>query len=345
MRNQPEAVFFLHCSQNKSEVVLKEVVGDEPVRQYNAYLLPDDALKLPPSAIFKHHPGERQGPRRKYIPGSEWLYLKIYAPKISASRLLLKLRPILRKKFSHGKIRRWFFVRYEDHAPHLRVRMLVDPMDINEILGAFKAKLEDRVRQHVIREYQVDVYSRELERYHYAGIEKTEIFFWASSELVLQAISSISDPSALALFALRSTLEILRNFILEEEDLVVFCYQSYTLFLTEFKVTKLYVELDRKYRKLQKAIEGVLDESNGKYPGAQWISSRQFLRTVRDLVQNTAGDATERNQFLSSIVHMHINRIFTDEARKQEMVTYYLLYKFLLAKKGKAKHTGSTPAS
>lgn len=343
--NQPEAIFFLHCSQNKSEVVLKEVIGDEPARQYNAYLLPDDGFKLPPSAIFKDHPGERRGTRRKYIPGSEWLYLKIYAPKISASRLLLKLRPILRKKFSHGRIRRWFFVRYEDHAPHIRVRMLVDQMDINEILGAFKVKLEDRVRQHVVREYQIDVYSRELERYHYAGIEKTEIFFWASSELVLQAIDSITEPSALFLFALRSTFEILLNFIREEEDLLVFCYQSYTLFLTEFKVTKLHVELDRKYRKLQQEIEAALDESNVKYLSAQWKSTRYFLRTVRDLAQNPAGDATERNQFLSSIVHMHVNRIFTDEPRKQEMITYYLLYKFLLAKKGKAKHTGERPAS
>ncbi|WPU98414.1 lantibiotic dehydratase [Mucilaginibacter sp. cycad4] len=343
LRNPPEAIFFLHCIRNKSEVVLKEVITGEQVRQYNAYLLPDEVFKLPPSAIFKHHSGERRGSRRKYIPGSEWLYLKIYAPKISASRLLLKLRPILRKRFSHGKIRRWFFVRYEDHAPHLRVRMLVDRRDINEVLGAFKVKLEDRIRQHVVREYQVDVYSRELERYHYAGIEKTEIFFWASSELVLQAISSITGPSVLFLFALRSTLEILRNFIQEDEDLVFFCYQSYARFLTEFKVTKLHVELDRKYRKLQKEIEAALVESNEKYLSAKWKSTRHFLRTIRDLAQNRAGDTPEKNQFLSSIVHMHVNRIFTDEPRKQEMVTYYFLYKFLLAKKGRAKHHGRIP--
>jgi len=337
LRNAPETIFFLDCIRNKNEVVLKEIINDEPVRQYNAYLLPDVALKLPPMGIFKSALGNLPALHRKFVPGSEWLYLKIYAPKMSSSRLLLKLRPILRRKFSHGPVRRWFFIRYEDHAPHLRLRMQVDPMDTGEVLSAFKTKLEDRIRQHVVREYQVDVYSRELERYNYAGMEKTETFFWVSSELVIQAITTVTNDEELYLFALKSTLTILRTFIRQEDVLIDFCYQSYAQFSAEFKVTKLHVELDQKYRKLQKDINNALDDKNEKFLNPKRKTVKNFVRSLIRLAESPDNNTTDRYQYLSSIVHMHVNRVFAEEARKQEMITYYLLYKFLLAKKGKAR--------
>jgi uncharacterized protein YeeX (DUF496 family) len=54
----------------------------------------------------------------------------------------------------------------------------VNPEMISEILLAFKTKLEDRIQQHVIREFQIDVYNRELERYAAGGIENTENGFF-----------------------------------------------------------------------------------------------------------------------------------------------------------------------
>ncbi|MGZ4015926.1 MAG: lantibiotic dehydratase C-terminal domain-containing protein, partial [Mucilaginibacter sp.] len=35
----------------------------------------------------------------------------------------------------------------------------------------------------------------------------------------------------------------------------------------------------------------------------------------------------QMQRWLSDLIHMHLNRLFTDNARKQELVLYYLLLK------------------
>jgi len=334
-RRKAEVLFFLQCIRNKQEVILKEVISTENVRQYNAYLLPDTPIPLPPFLRFTHHVKMSNQLRRKFMPGSEWLYLKIYAPKAGASRMLLLLRPILRRAFSHGGIRKWFFIRYEDHAPHIRLRMQVNTGDITEILTAFKTRLEDRIRQHVVREYQVDVYSRELERYAFGGIERTEDFFWASSELVMRAISITGDKDDLHLFGLKSAKVIIACFIPDPDEQLSFCYRSYEQFLPEFGPVKMHVELDRKYRQLQQGINRVLDEKNKAYFGPGEKTAKRFLRSTQALAGEPQDEGPDRLDYLGSIVHMHLNRVFAEEARKQEMITYYLLYKYLLAVKGR----------
>ena len=48
----------------------------------------------------------------------------------------------------------------------------------------------------------------------------------------------------------------------------------------------------------------------------------------------------DKEDLLASMIHMHLNRIFNEDSRKQEMIVYYLLYKFLLSEKGRQKKTG-----
>lgn len=105
-----------------------------------------------------------------------------------------------------------FFVRYEDPAPHLRLRLQVDLADISPILQAFKTRLQGRVRQQVIQEFQIGVYARELERYASAGIALIERFFSASSALVLLYIQKSARAAApqryhFALYTIRWLIE------------------------------------------------------------------------------------------------------------------------------------------
>ena len=332
-RHEHEILFFCKTIRQKKEIILREFLPQPVVRQFNTYLLPAQPLVFPLAESGK--PDQQTSAKRKYMPGSEWLYLKIYTPRAGASRLLLLLQSILAKRYSHGKISKWFFIRYDDHAPHIRFRMKVAPEDISEVLMAFKTKLEDRIQQHVVREYQLDVYSRELERYAGGGIERTEDFFWASSELVLKFLKKARHgmSSTAHHFALYTTQVIINEFIPGQEDQLVFMLESYQLFLAEFAEGKVKVALDKKYRELSAAIQAAMTSTDAALGSGSVKSGERFVRVLKKIQQYLVPEQEKRLAYIRSIIHMHLNRVFTDEPRKQEMITYYLLYKYQLSVK------------
>jgi thiopeptide-type bacteriocin biosynthesis protein len=344
-----DLLFFANCIRGRKEAVLKEYFLAEPggslitdatgvnfANQFNACVLPGAMIgqvprRLPAQATEKI--------KRKLMPGSEWLYLKIYTSRIGSKRLLLKILPLLRRRYAHAKVSRWFFVRYEDQSSHLRLRMQIDPKDVSAILTAFKKALEDGVTQHVIREYQIDVYHRELERYQRGGMILTEDFFWASSELAVQYLKPKPAEFLFQTFqvAFRTVLDIVRCFSVDALASLRFVEESYQQFIPEFEARKLKIELDRKYRELQKSLKQVADD-DGFYRAAGLLKSgRQFMRSLTTLASGMKTGEGETDNYLRSIIHMHLNRLFINDARKQEMITYYLLYKFLLSERARDK--------
>ncbi len=64
--------------------------------------------------------------RRKFIPGSRWLYFKIYTGIKTADEVATRtLLPLLRELYEAKLIDDWFFIRYTDPDFHLRLRLLV----------------------------------------------------------------------------------------------------------------------------------------------------------------------------------------------------------------------------
>ncbi len=339
--NNAEILFFVSCIRQKKQVTLQEFLEKGPIRQYNACILPVTPIStLLPQVAKTVKKTAQKVVRRKFAPGSDWLYLKIYSPRTGTDGLLLKMQGILRKRYRHGRVFQWFFIRYEDHAPHIRLRLKIIPDDIGEILMAFNARLQDHIQQQVIREYQIDVYSRELERYAAAGIDHTEHFFWASSELVIRFIqirTSHGQPASylFALYTLRSMLSV---FIQDRQEQLLFTLHGYQQFLPEFESRSIRVDLDKKYRELSEEIRASLLQKDGAMLSGSVKAGKRFTNALKRLQKVLVTDPEIRNGYLRSIFHMHLNRIFMDESRKQEMITYYLLYKFINAqiKQGKA---------
>ncbi|MES2267485.1 MAG: lantibiotic dehydratase [Bacteroidota bacterium] len=331
--------FFANCIRQKKEAVLKEFLDQPIIKQYNAYLLPSEPLVLPE---FVKPSRATKPAQRKFMPGSEWLYLKVYAPRIGVNRLLLRLAPLLNKRYSGHKIDQWFFIRYEDHAPHIRLRLKIEPAAISKLLLAFKTKLEDHIQQQVIREFQVDIYTRELERYAAGGIENTERLFWASSELVLHFLKAnqTSPLTSSHAFALYSTHKIIEQFINQPEQQIKFTLESFQQFLPEFTDKPIKVALDRKYRELTPDIIAAFRQHDPAILSGSLKAGTNFTASLQVVTTHMANKLDE--DYLRSIVHMHLNRIFTDESRKQEMICYYLLHKYLLSMKGRNKRSGQT---
>ena len=123
----------------------------------------------------------------------------------------------------------------------------------------------------------------------------------------------------------------------EAEDQLAFLLESYGQFLPEISGEKPKVELDRKYRELSQEIQYVMQTADPSLWSGSVTAGKRFLQMLQGLRQNLVSRQDNKRYYLRSIIHMHLNRLFTEEARKQEMVTYYLLYKYRLSVKGRNK--------
>jgi len=342
-----DILFFAACIKQKKTIIIKEFLIDEGsgnllrsaqrndfVRQFNACVLPSGPINLPVMNACKNNSARLQ---RKFMPGSEWLYLKVYSPRSGAGKLLLKLIPLFRRRYRHGGIKKWFFIRYDDHAPHIRLRLYVAPEDLSEILIAFKAQLEDRIHEQVIREFRIDVYSRELERYRGANIELVEDHFCASSGLVLRFLKQQPEATATYRLALFTVKEILSVFLPDPEDQSAFTERCYRQFLPEFGGGPMQVALDKKYRELSDSIQMTLNDPAYHHKSGLATAARIFKNSVKSLYASIPQKEDDAPDLLGSIIHMHLNRLFTDEPRKQEMIIYYLLYKYLRSEKARSR--------
>lgn len=333
IRSEDELTFFIACIGRSEQIRLQEVLFDPITQkasndQYNAFVLPEQALNLPLPQI-DHAPFERT--KRRFMPGSEWLYLKIYTSRLGTNALLRQLGPYLKKQLRANTILKWFFVRYEDHAPHIRVRLLVDAPYLGTVLNDMRALFEHKVERQVIREYQIDTYNRELERYGVADFNEVEDFFHVSSELALSYLNNLGNTigNEPYLFALVTTMRMGEIAFPHDVERTAYFQRRYLQFSTEFAGDKLHVELDKKYRTLRMTIAAALTDK--RYFQKHRLKRLQgiYLQKFHQLIRKAAPDSMHFEQLVSSLIHMHLNRLFTSDSRKQEMIVFYLLAKHL----------------
>lgn len=97
-------------------------------------------------------------------------------------------------------------------------------------------------------------------------------------------------------------------------------------------------ELDLKYRELGREIDTALQAPgvfNSKSLSVAFNKLHQSVQTIKAGLQ---ADSPMNIDYLRSLIHMHLNRLFTDQQRTQEMVIYFLLYKYATSMAGRRKH-------
>lgn len=126
----------------------------------------------PPSLL----PAPRGPGARVVLPGEEWTYAKLYGPPNLREQALRALHTAFAGQD-------WFFVRYLDPVPHLRVRVR-DGVAVPAVLAALRAC----VTNGLIRWFRLEGYERELERYGgAAGLAVAEQIFVADTRTLLSA--------------------------------------------------------------------------------------------------------------------------------------------------------------
>lgn len=268
--------------------------------------------------------------KRKFAPGTEWLYLKIYTG-IKTSDLILeeKITSITEYFQTNNYILKWFFIRYHDPKPHLRIRFhLNNPEDYTLVLNKINEELQEFIKSGEISNVSIETYTREIERYGQNTIEEAETLFHLNSEFTLLCLP-YDDEDKLT-FSVFYINEMLNRLDIKIHEKLMWIKNFNDSFKEEFNADKnLNSQLDKKYREFKPKLMNFMqsyefwDERNAIITHIEECDSE--LQNILHHHQNRSLEVSLKSLF-QSIFHMNINRLFVSNQRLFELVIYdYLL--------------------
>lgn len=271
--------------------------------------------------------------KRKFSPGSEWIYLKIYTGVTTADLILEEtVQPLVEYFQESNCISKWFFIRYNDPKSHLRLRFrLTNPEHYNEILDKINNVFQQYIESGEISSILIATYNREIERYGQNTIEETETQFYINSEFTLQCLDYDDEEKiVISLFYIDKILDKL-NLSVEEKLRWIKDYNH--AFKKEFHADKkLNSQLDKKFRAFKpKYVDFIHSEEFSEERNIIILNIEENSLAFQNIISHNENQSLEISlqSFFQSIFHMNINRLFVSKQRLFEMVIYdYLLREY-----------------
>lgn len=270
---------------------------------------------------------------RNFIPGGEWLFLKIYSgPKILENILTDKIYPQIHSFIKNEWIDSFFFIRYTDPEYHIRLRFhSSNPKTLWKILIHLHPILSQLVQTYMISNVVIDTYSRELERYGENNILYVERVFFHDSIFVCEFLSECPNADQKRWTTCCLQIDSILNICdFSLADKINFCKEASKLYNQEFFGDTHWGEKQwgQKYRQYRNELNDILKLK---------IIDTRILELLGDFSHNTSEyfktirEKSEKQFFtsvLSSIIHMHINRMYRTKQRLNECAIYNLLLRF-----------------
>ncbi|CDS93012.1 putative Lantibiotic dehydratase domain protein [Sphingobacterium sp. PM2-P1-29] len=277
---------------------------------------------------------------RTFIPGSEWLYLKVYCGEKESDRIIRgEIKEIVDRLKCDGLIDKWFFIRYHDPEPHLRIRFHLKgnlAASYSEVINVIKESFNPLMEQAKISRLSYDTYERELERYGPTNIETCESIFCLESEVIVYLLSLIKHEGEQLRwkFAMVMIDRLFSVFGFENQEKINLLDLLRNNFLEEFKrIPKLKYKMDQNFRIKRDDISDFF-----KHTINEDMQINKLIHHYMDKIAVYAEFSKTDKDFqmrpkmiISSLSHMLLNRIFNSQQREQEMIIYHFLSKYLLS--------------
>src|SRR5262249_15292238 len=136
-----------------------ELCVDGPEGRFvHELVVPFAKASAPASAEPRAYAVAAMASSRRFPPGSEWLYAKVYTGPTTADRLLIEgIRPAVDAVLNSGVADDWFFIRYADPENHLRIRFHGDPCRLTgELVPMLAARLAPLIDDGRLARWQLD---------------------------------------------------------------------------------------------------------------------------------------------------------------------------------------------
>lgn len=261
--------------------------------------------------------------KRHFVPGTEWLYYRIYTGFKTSDKVLTEIILPLTDKLMEGrKIDKWFFIRYADPHHHLRLRLhLTDLAYISQITQEMADTLTPLVDDDLVWKIELGTYHRELERYYPEFMELAETLFHIDSQACSSFISMIEGEEGERLRWLYGIRAIDVFLDASEDDLNIkfnLIENMKLSFQQEFNMTKLVRrQLNDKYRIHRQDIATFIEADSRSNPDNDFNPIYQLTEDskskykfvfdeIKMKVQNEDFNFNHHS-FLGSCIHMLMN--------------------------------------
>lgn len=272
--------------------------------------------------------------KKRFVPGDLWLYLKIYTGIKTADIILEEvINPLTISLLDDKSISHWFFIRYHDPEPHLRIRLYINnPQNYYNILNKLTVALEKYLDSEEISNIINGTYIRELERYGETTISYAETLFFHSSILSLNFLWADDEEKIIVILFYID--QLLSQIGLSINKKLQWIKDYNASFKEEFNANKsLNQQLDKKYRAFYPKFQDFLQSSETKEFRDLILENLNLsIHTLKNICnsydENPNPNPKSLKFFFQSIFHMAINRLFISEQRLFEMVTYDYLHRY-----------------
>ncbi len=269
------------------------------------------------------------------VPGSNWLFLKLYISEEHQERFLLSyVYGIANKLTSLGIIKRWFFVRYFDDKFHLRVRFQSDQEQITQaLIPRIRDWSISLFQDKLIKDLQFGTYEREIERYGGEQlIDELEEFFCADTETVIDLLNMmVSKSTALPPYVIAaiSLIDLLKGFGYTLEDDVSEVLAS--------GLGRKNLEGIRKWKKALSSLTNTIIEERGvdensdeayalKSAFKKRANAIKRLTRKKNELQSENILTQSIKSIQNSLIHMHCNRLIGLDHHLESKARLYAEY-------------------
>ncbi|MFJ8695104.1 lantibiotic dehydratase [Streptomyces roseolilacinus] len=258
-------------------------------------------------------PPLRPAPTRIHLPGEDWLFAKWYAEPPAHEALLVEHLPALLAEVE-DEVDRWFFVRYQDPEPHLRLRFHGDPGALNgRVLPAIGRLSRVLVESGALRTMTLDVYRPESDRYGGEALQEAAERFFRTDSLSalvqLRALRGAARGLPAAVLAGLGHAVLLES--LGDWDWCGWVDRMFTK-TAEHEVYQRHRALTDQLIRPGSAVSSAAEALGAPSLGTLWSESPEPRAYGRLILSAPEAD---RDEALLSLLHMRHNRLFgTDRA-------------------------------
>ena len=275
---------------------------------------------------------------RVFPPGGEWFYAKIYGSPRSLDGLLTgAAMPVIQELRSAGLVDHWFFIRYWDPRPHLRVRLHGTPDRLrSEAWPRLNEALRPWLETGEVWAMQVDTYVRETERYGGPeAIEAAERFFAADSDMAASLIGMDSGrlDDIRERFVIASVSALLDDVGFDLQTREVWTRNVRDALLADLGLGRdAAIGFGRRFRLIKGELEGLIDPC-GDAPWQEDVrailrqrspAAAEFATKLRELERDGRLTASLPG-VVASLAHMSVNRLVPSAPRTVEVVVFDFL--------------------
>ncbi|ACJ34797.1 lantibiotic dehydratase [Anoxybacillus flavithermus] len=254
---------------------------------------------------------------RIYLPGGEWLYLKIYIINCKQDDFILENIFPLISSLQEDNFKEFYFIRYNDPEQHFRIRIKGDTEYFIPKIFKWANKLKNNNK---IKKIVLDTYNPEIERY--GGpllIEKAENIFYQDSLVAINWVKMKNDFQISKLvFGVLNVIDYLENFNFSLEEQLEF--------IEGFELQDNFTD---DFRKEKNTIFDLIKNKNSKKPSSKkemanqlFCSRKKSIYSYNQAYNSNCNVYTTKERIVKSFIHLSLNRLGFNKL--EEMKVYAL---------------------